>query len=147
MAQFVAELKAFDGRRAVVQQMRRQIRKPVPKVREAIKRHAIAILPKSGGLGEWVARANVTATIRYGSARSAGVRMKGSRRSKTQVSDLNRLDRGRVRAPSWGHRTSASWHNQTVPAGFFTDPVTDSPEWRAEIERAVDTAFDQIRRG
>jgi hypothetical protein len=147
MEQFVRELKAFDGRRVVVQQLRRQIGKPVPKVREAIKRHAIAILPKSGGLGEWVARSKITMTVRYGSARSAGIRLRGSRRSSRQQSDLKRLDAGTVRAPSWGRRTSASWHTQSVPAGFFTDPATDTPEWRAEIERAVDTAFDQIRRG
>jgi hypothetical protein len=145
MAEFARELRSFDNRRVLVRQLRRQISKPLPAVKQAIARHAVAILPKSGGLGAWVAASKVIATVRYGSARSAGIRVKGGRKSLRQKSDVNRIDAGRVRAPSWGHRTSASWHTQSVPAGWFSDPVLQSSEWISEVERAVDTAFNEIR--
>jgi hypothetical protein len=145
--QFVRELRAFDDRRAVVKAMRRKINKPVPALRKAIKAHAIAILPHTGGLGAWAARASISSTIRYASSRSAGVRLKGSRKSQGDKSDLKRLDAGTVRAPSWGHRTAASWHTQSVAPGWFTDPASDNEQWRDVVDQAVDEAFDEIRRG
>lgn len=148
MKVFVRELKSFDGRRDVVKAMRRQIRKPLPKVRKSIKAHAISILPSSGGLGKWAAAAKVTATIRYASARSAGVRLRGSRQSEKNRSELSGLDAGQVRAPTWGRREGAgAWHAQTVKPGWFSNPVIESTEWRAEIDNAVDVAFEKIRRG
>lgn len=147
MKVFIAELRAFDGRRDVVRAMRKQIRKPLPKVRQEIKRHAIAILPGRGGLGQWVAKSRITAVIRYASARSAGVRLKGGRDSLAGRSDMYRMDLGRTRHPAWGRRGPGQWSNQAVPAGWFSDPVRDSDEWRAEIDKAVDDAFDKIRRG
>lgn len=148
MKTFVRELKAFDGRREVVKAMRRQIRKPLPAVRKSIKAHAVSILPSSGGLGKWAAASKITATIRYASARSAGVRLRGSRKSAKDKSELSGLNAGQVRAPTWGRREGAgSWHAQSVKPGWFSDPVQESDEWRAQIESAVDSAFDKIRRG
>lgn len=147
MRVFVAELRAFDGRREIVQAMRRRIRKPLPAVRKRIRAHAISILPSSGGLGAWAAASRITTTIRYASARSAGVRLRGTRKSAGDKSDLNRLDRGTVRHPTFGRRGAGQWHTQTVPAGWFTTPAADAPQWRAEIDAAVDDALDKIRRG
>ncbi len=145
MAQFAAELRAFDARRTVVQKLRRQLSKPVPVVRSQIRTHALATLPGRGGLGAWAAASRVSATVRYTSGRSAGIRLKGSRKSLKGKSDLNRLDAGRLRAPSWGHRTRASWHSQSVAPGWFSDPVRNSPEWGRAVEQAVDDAFAEIR--
>lgn len=144
---FVRELKVFDDRRQVVKAMRRAITKPVPAIRRKIKAHAVAILPRRGGLGEWAAAATISTSVRYASARSAGVKLKGSRKSRRDKSDLKRLDAGVVRAPSWGHRGAGAWHTQQVTAGWFTDPVVDSPEWYKAADDAVDQAFDVIRRG
>jgi len=144
---FVRELKAFDGRRTVVKAMRRKINKPVPEIRRRIRAHAVAILPSSGGLGAWVAAATVSTRIRYASSRTAGIRLRGSRKSLRDKSDLNRIDQGRVRAPSWGRRTAASWHTQAVTAGWFTEPAGDIDAWRKVCDEAVDEAFDEIRRG
>lgn len=145
MKAFAAELRAFDQRRVIVQRLRRQLAKPVPKVRAQIQQHAVSILPHRGGLGAWVADAVISATVRYTSGRSAGIRLKGSRKSAKNKSDLTRIDAGRVRAPSWGKRTKASWHTQSVPSGWFSDPVRESPEWRGAVEDAVDSALDEIR--
>lgn len=147
VATFVRELRAFDDRRAVVKAMRRAITKPVPAVRRRIRDYAVDILPHRGGLGAWAAAASIAASIRYASARSAGVKLKGSRKSARDKSDLDRLDRGTVRAPSWGHRSAASWHTQAVTPGWFTRPATESTEWFTAVDQAVDQAFDAIRRG
>lgn len=145
--QFVRELRAFDDRRAVVKAMRRKINKPLPELRKKIRQHAVAILPRRGGLGSWAAAATISSSVRYASSRSAGVRLKGSRKSRGDKSDLKRLDAGTVRAPSWGRRSSAAWHTQTVPAGWFTEPASDNEQWVAVVDQAVDEAFDEIRRG
>jgi hypothetical protein len=144
--QLVRELRGFDGRREIVKAISRGVRKPLPAVRKAIRARAIAILPSSGGLGTWVSKTRVTAQVKL-SGRRAGIKLKGGRNSQGQRSDIAAIDRGRVRAPSWGHRTAASWHTQTVTPGFFTDTAKGSQQWHAEVEREVDQALDQLRRG
>jgi hypothetical protein len=146
MDQFVRELRAFNNKKAVLKELRLGIRRPFPAVRKKIKKSAIDTLPKRGGLNKWAASTRVTLRIRA-SGRAAGVTVVGGRNSSGGRSDVNALDRGRVRAPSWGRRGPGSWHSQAVPPGFFTNPVTEATEWHEEIDRAVDTAFDQIRRG
>jgi hypothetical protein len=69
--QLVRELRAFDDRRAVVQAMRRGLRKPAREITAKIRAHAIATLPKSGGLGAWTAASKITNLIRY-AGRTAG---------------------------------------------------------------------------
>jgi len=147
MTAFIAELRAFDGRRVVVRALRRKINKPLPALRDKIREHAVTILPHGGGLGAWVAAARISSSVRYASARTAGVKIKGSRQSTRGKSDLQRIDAGTVRAPSWGRRSAGSWHVQTVPSGWFTTPASDNAQWVSAIESAVDEAFDQIRRG
>lgn len=147
MKVFIAELKQFDDRRVVVKTMRRRINKPVPALRKKIRAHAIATLPRRGGLGRWTAKATISSSVRYSSARTAGVKLKGSRKSTNDKSDLKRLDAGRVRAPSWGHRGRGAWHTQAVQPGWFTEPASDNQQWRDVVEAAVDEAFDTIRRG
>lgn len=144
---FVAELRAFEGRREVVKAMRRRITRPVPAVRARIQAYAVAILPSSGGLGPWVAASRISASVRYASARSAGVRLRGSRKSRAGKSDLTRIDAGQVRHPTWGRRSRNAWHTQSVAPGWFTTPATETPQWRDEIDSAVDEAFDKIRGG
>lgn len=140
----VAELRAFDGRREVVQQLRREIRKPLPAVRKAVARSATTRLPGRGGLGKWAAKTRVTAVVAV-SGRTAGVRVKGARQSLRGASDIRALDRGRVRHPSWGRRRPGQWHVQLVRPQFFTDPVGDAKVWQAACVAAVDHALDTIR--
>jgi hypothetical protein len=144
--QLARELRAFDGRRAVVQAARRGITRALPSVRKAVKAHALEILPASGGLGAWVAAARLAVKISYAS-RSAGIKLRGSRKSIADKSDLAGIDAGRVRAPSWGHRTAASWHSQSVPAGWWSTPVAADVGFRDHVDRTVDEALEVIRRG
>ncbi|HET8716668.1 MAG TPA: hypothetical protein VFM50_02870 [Nocardioidaceae bacterium] len=144
--QLVRELAAFRNSRAVVNACARGIRKATKPARKAIKVAARETLPKSGGLNVWVSRISILAQVRL-SGRKAGVKLKGGRNSLGGRSDITAIDRGRVRAPSWGHRNANSWHTVTVKPGFFTDTAAALPDWRTEVDAEVDRALDTIRRG
>lgn len=142
--EFAAELRAFDGRREVVNALRRDLRKPLPKLRADVRANAIATLPSAGGLGAWVAAARFD--IRFNDqGRNAGFRLKVGRKSRKGKSELDRLDTsGRLRHPLPGDRRQ--WFGQTVPRGFFSD-VWDLHEWERIADEAFDRALDKIRNG
>lgn len=142
----IRDVRTFQASQALLKQMRANIRRPVPKVRRAVKARAVATLPQRGGLGRWVASSRVTAQIRL-SGRAAGVRLKAGRNSQGGRSDVNRIDQGKVRAPSWGRRTAAAWHSQTVTPGWFTKPATEIDQWREIAEQAITDAVGVIRGG
>lgn len=142
--ELVRELKAFRESKAVVNAAARGIRKAVVPARRAVRNAAKTTLPQGGGLNLWVAKASIRASIRL-SGRKAGIKITDGRNSITGRSDVAAIDRGRVRAPSWGHRTKASWHTVAVTPGFFTDTLDELPEWRDNIDAEVDRALDTIR--
>lgn len=144
--QLAAELRAFDGRRALVQAARRGITRALPGVRKAVKAHALEILPSGGGLAGWVAAARIGVKISYAS-RSAGIRLRGSRKSIADRSDLAGIDAGKVRAPSWGHRTAAAWHTVAVTPGWWSTPVAADEGFRDHVDQVVDETLEAIRRG
>lgn len=142
----IRDLRKFEDRKEVVKQLRKEIREPVPLVRKAIRGRALATLPHRGGLNAWVAKVRINVAIKL-SGRSAGVRIRGGRNSTGGRTDTKAIDRGRVRAPSWGHRGRKAWHTVVVASGFFTKPATETDDWRNACVRAVDKALDVIRRG
>lgn len=144
-SRFAAELQSFDGRRQIVKALRRALNRTAKPAIKLTRAYAVEILPSGGGLGAWVAEARIGFKIGY-RGRGAGVRLRGSRKSLRDKSDLHRIDRGRVRAPAWGHKTAAAWHTQTVQAGWWTDPLT-AAAWVADADAEVDRALDEIRRG
>lgn len=143
IAEFVRELRSFDGRRTVVQTLRRRLRGNTRAQVAATRAAYRARLPQRGGLNEWAARSSVTLKIGY-AGRSAGIRVRGSRSSGSGKADLSGLDRGRVRAPSWGRKGAGQWHTQAVPARIFTDSV-DVDLWLPTIDAALDEALGVIR--
>jgi hypothetical protein len=130
--------------RRVLKQLTRQVRKPLPVVRDAIRDRALATLPKRGGLNEWVAAAVVKARI---SATGDGIRihLSAGRDSARRRSDLKRIDAGRVRHPAWGRRTRGSWSVTTVEPGFFSKPASDPTPWLEAADQALDEALEAIR--
>lgn len=144
--EFAAELRAFNAKRVVVRQLGTDLRKLLPPIRKAIKANALATLPKRGGLNAWVAAARITLSIKT-SGRSAGIKVKGGRNSEGARSDLQRIDDGRVRAPTWGHRNKGAWHTQAVAPGWFTKPAADEGRLSEAADQALDKAFDEIRGG
>jgi hypothetical protein len=143
IAVLVASLREYDRNDTLIKAVRAELRTAVPPVRGRIKATAIATLPHSGGLGAWVAGTKITAEVTL-RGRAAGIRLRGGRRSKGGTTDVRAIDRGRVRAPSWGRRSRGSWHTQSVTEGFFTKTAHDSPEWAAAIDRAIVTANGSI---
>jgi hypothetical protein len=140
-----AQIRAFDDRREIVKAMRKAMREPLPTIRTAIRARAISTMPAGGGLNRWVAASRINATVKIDSRR-VQVRLKGGRNSRGGRSDMAAIDRGRVRAPSWGHRTKASWHTVEVTPGYFRAPAADAAGLvNASIDRAVDGALDQLR--
>jgi hypothetical protein len=142
----VAELRGFRDRKAVLAAMRKGIRAGVPPVRKAIRARALATLPHRGGLARWVAAGRINLKVKASSA-SAGVTLIGGRNSQGGRTDMRAIDAGRVRAPSWGRRTSAAWHVQAVRPGFFTEPAAGSTSWHNEVDAAVDHALNTLRAG
>ncbi len=143
-AAFAAELRAFDNRREVVNQIRRDLRKSMPSFRTDVRASALGVLPSTGGLNQWVASSRITVNFRD-SGRRAGVKIKMGRNSGSGRADLDRLDRlGVIRHPLYGNR--AYWFPQNVPSGFFTD-VFEETDWRGIADQAFDRALDQIRKG
>lgn len=146
LAELARDLRKFEGKKELTKQLRAEFRKPVPEVRKSIKARALSTLPKRGGLNVWVSKVRVTAQIKM-SGRSAGVRLKGGRNSSGGRTDVRAIDRGRVRAPSWGRRGRGAWHTQQVKPGFFTEPAAEAKPWRDACLKAIDNALEVIRRG
>jgi hypothetical protein len=142
--QFAKELRAFPERGVVTKELRKELRKPLPAVRRAIKRRALDTLPKSGGLNAWAASTRITAKITI-NGKTVRVTLRGARNSVGGQSDLRALDRGRVRHPSWGRRGKGQWYTQTVTPGFFTEPATEFDEYREACLAALTRALEQIR--
>lgn len=142
------DLRGVADRREIVKALRKELLKPVPRVREAIRDAARRMLPSRNGLGAWVAKARITASARVSTSNSAGITMKAGRNSRGARSDLRAIDRGRVRAPSWGRRGRGEWHNQIVMSGFMTDTVTRdyADEWQNAALAAVDKVVMDLGR-
>jgi hypothetical protein len=146
LQKLILDLKTFEGKKEVLKAFRREVRKPVPAIRKAIRARAKNILPSSGGLGAWVSRIGISVRFKL-SGRSTGITLKGGRNSQGGRSDIRAIDAGRVRHPSWGRRGPKQWHNQVVRTGFFTGPVAETDAWREAAIRAVDKATEVIRDG
>jgi hypothetical protein len=102
-------------------------------------------MPRRNGLNVWVSRTRFTTQIRR-PARGITVRMIGSRKSGHRLSDVDAIDRGRVRAPSWGYKGEGGWHNQSVPAGFASKTIADDylDRWRSTVDECVAAALRRI---
>lgn len=131
-----ARLKAADE--ALIPIVRRNIRAATAPVGPAIRQSASEMLPKRGGLNEWVAGSQISTrtsfipktagvTIRMSNknqatqAKRARARAAGSRYAGSASHDLVHINRGMVRHPLFGDRDH--WYTTYVPKGFFDKPV------------------------
>lgn len=146
LLRLIADLKYVEDKKPILKEFKKEVRKPVPAVRSAIRDRARSILPRAGGLGKWVARIRINVKFRL-SGRRTGITLTGGQNSAGGRSDTKAIDRGRVRAPTFGHRTKGSWHTQIVNSGFFTDPVEETDVWKGAAEEAVFKALEVLRHG
>ena len=110
-------------------------RRAVKPMTKDFKRGALQILPYRGGLAEWVAQG-----MRFRT--NIGV---GKRKPRLKISaslpghDLNAINQGRVRHPTFGHRDAPRWVTQTIRPGFWDDAGTlAAQDARDEIVKAID---------
>jgi hypothetical protein len=144
---FADDLRRFSGGKQMSKLLRKRLREPVPAVRRAIKRRALATMPRSGGLNRRIAAVKITARISF-TGRGAGVLLRGSQDSARGKADLRRLDdAGRIRHPSWGRRGKGQWHTQIVPARWFTGEAAEYAAWRDAIDAAVADACKEMAGG
>jgi hypothetical protein len=131
---------------AITRAARAEIDKPLPVIRTRVKASALGKLPRSGGLNAWAAAAHLTAQVHV-SGNTVTAALKVHRTSLHRPSDLRALDRGRVRHPAWGRRSSGDWSVQLVTPKVYSEPIAESPEWRRAVIRAAEVAEDVICRG
>lgn len=143
--ELIREIRKFDTGREIVKALGKALRAGVPPLRKEIRDAAIETLPEKGGLGRWVSEIRINFQVKTGSS-SASVKLIGGRNSAGGRSDVDAIDRGRVRAPSWGRRHKGDWHTQAVPEGFFTATAAESTAWNNHVDAEVDQALDQLRR-
>lgn len=98
-------------------------------------------LPRRGGLGYRVGGASVGVT-----ANLSSVGVTARLRLKTAGYDLQAMDRGRLRHPTFGNRRA--WVNQTVRAGAFTRPFEEgAPAIKRNIESGLREVAAKIEKG
>lgn len=85
-------------------------------VKGAIKSSALANLPHSGGLNQWVAASRVINTL-IRSTYTAGVSVRVSLKGH----DIRDLDSGSIRKPVFGNRKV--WRPQEITSGFASTPL------------------------
>lgn len=129
-----------DLRKELHAGLKRAARPLIPKTRaEAMRR-----LPQGGGLAARVAKVPQRVDVRTG--RDPGVRLVVSKSSRGSAAAAG-ANRGVVRHPVFGNRDV--WVAQSVPPGWFDDPIKDSaraPAIRRDLEQAIETVAERVVR-
>ncbi len=148
LPRLIADLKKTDASKEILKEVRRTFREPLPALRKEIKKVAKRDLPRRGGLGAWVAGTRVGAQIKL-TGREVSLKIRGGRNSESKKrSDINAIDRGRLRHPSWGRRGPGQWHTQTVKPGFFSGTVEASrSEFVKSVEKGTNIVVERLNRG
>lgn len=114
------------------------ITKAVVPLKKAAKQSARDRLPGRGGLGKRVAKTTLRHK-RQNAGSGAGIRIEANTNA---VKDPLRLDRGRAKHPTYGHKP---WVFQDVRKGWFTDPMQEgAPTVRKELTTVMDDIARQI---
>lgn len=149
LTRLIADLKGVTDRKDILKEVRRTIRGPLPNTRKLVKASALSTLPSGGGLNAWVAATRLSAKITL-TASKVAVNIRGGRNSagSKKRSDINAIDRGRLRHPSWGRRGPGQWHTQTVVPGFFTKTVEGQrDEYVEAVDKGAAIVVGRLNRG
>lgn len=146
LAQVARDLKAA-GDRDLRRELFRGIQRSAKPLKAEAKSAALDELPKSGGLSVEIANSRWSVNTRLG-VRNPSIRIVGRGRinESGREHDLNALDRGRLRHPTWGRRGPNDWKNQSVKVHWFSDRMENAAdtEVRANILEAVDKVADKL---
>ena len=112
------------GERGLMTTTRRNIRGAASPATAAVPAYERAVLPKTGGLNEWVASTPVKVSILTG-PKTAGVLVRQSKKGRTRPHDLRKMnEEGIVRHPVFADpnkfRKEWTWVEQTgLPTGWW----------------------------
>jgi hypothetical protein len=112
-----------------------------------VRAAALAQLPKSGGLNEYVASSPIAVRTRL-SGPSVGVRIVNTKKGAGSggIADFG-SDRGAVRHPVFGHK-DRKWAVTKVTPGWFTKTLEDkSPGVAPDVFAAMELTAREIMRG
>lgn len=112
------------------------ITKAVVPLKKAAKKSAADRLPGRGGLGKRVAKTTLRHK-RKATGATAGLRIEAQ---PNAVKDPLRLDRGRAKHPTYGHKP---WVLQDVRKNWFTDPMEQGAP---EVQRELLSVMDDVAR-
>ena len=106
-----------------------ELKPAIPLVRASAREN----LPHGGGLADRVAGASFGVRTRL-TGDSVGVRILGT--GKAGARGLRAMNEGRLRHPVWGNRSV--WADQSVKAGWFSDPlVARRPQYLSSVRRVM----------
>lgn len=141
-----AAVRAMGDDRSIVNEMAKTLKRDVGAIaRPAFKAAALAGLPRRNRLGEYVAASRLTVKVKRGANNAAvGLAMTRKKKTKGKMSDLPRIDAGKLRHPSWG---GMPWVMQRVKPGFVTVDMmgTIGPDAEKAILAAVDAAWAKVK--
>src|SRR5215216_537781 len=119
-----AVLRAEGSSPKVARDITRETHRGGPAIRAAFKAHAMAVLPKRGGLNAWVASSRMTFRQTHG-ALTGGMRVKVGRNSRSGRAELEGLDNGLVIHPFYGH---SPWSSEGVVPESISEPILNEGE-------------------
>lgn len=139
--QLVRVSKALKGApKELRSELTKGITRAVKPLKQSAKAEARNSLPRRGGLGRRVAKTKLPHR-RRATGNAAGVRVLAQ---PGAVADPKRIDRGRVRHPTFGR---GPWVLQDVQPGWFSRPMQDgAPQVRKELVKAMDDVARKIAR-
>lgn len=128
------------GNKDLRNELARGLRRAVKPMQREFRRGALGILPHRGGLAEWVAD-DTKFRSKVSVGRNPSVRITAT----LPGHDLDAMDRGRLRHPTFGHRDGPHWVTQTIRPHWFTDSgVLAAQDARDELIRAIDTVAAKL---
>jgi hypothetical protein len=119
LAALQRKLKAAEGGKLLQRELNKALREAAKPLIPRVQESARSTLPAGGGLAERVASSKIRAQVTSG--RDPGVVIRASGRKRRE------LDQGRLRHPVYARpnqtRSEWTWVSQSVPSGWFTDPL------------------------
>jgi hypothetical protein len=127
----VEDFRALQVRmKASAPELRPKVRKAIVAAtgpaRKAVKDELERVMPKGGGLNEYLAKSKITTAVLTG-ATTAGVEIRGRSpkdRGRFSKSQFRKINQGVVRHPVFGRRENAQdWQDTPVPSGWWEDAL------------------------
>lgn len=120
------------GRNDLRKELASGLRRAIKPMKKEFQRGALGILPHRGGLAEWVAGSTSFRT-RVNTGANPSVSIAASLKGH----DLEAMDNGELRHPTFGHRNA--WVSQAIRPGWWTDSgILAAQDARDELDKALD---------